>query len=110
MEPLKRAHASSAIAGKWARLARNRGSTTCLTRGMDGLRAGSDILFVLTTKRPEQLEVPSPAGQAIEVPLPDETGRGKLIRLFGRGLPLEPTSSMRPRGALGACAARCSSN
>ncbi len=27
--------------------------------------------------------------QAIEVPLPDEAGRGKLVRLYGKGLPLE---------------------
>ena len=60
---------------------------------MDGLKEDSDILFVLTTNRPEQLESalagrPGRIDQAIEVPLPDEVGRGKLVRLYGKGLPL----------------------
>jgi ATP-dependent 26S proteasome regulatory subunit len=63
-----------------------------LLNEMDGLKEDSDILFVLTTNRPEQLESalagrPGRIDQAIEVPLPDETGRGKLIRLYGKGLP-----------------------
>jgi ATP-dependent 26S proteasome regulatory subunit len=62
---------------------------------MDGLKEDCDILFVLTTNRPEELESalagrPGRIDQAIEVPLPDATGRGKLIRLYGRGLPLAP--------------------
>ncbi|MDH2385784.1 ATP-dependent Clp protease adaptor ClpS [Bradyrhizobium sp. CER78] len=66
-----------------------------LLNEMDGLKEDCDILFVLTTNRPEELEGalagrPGRIDQAIEVPLPDETGRGKLIRLYGRGLPLEP--------------------
>ncbi|WP_076864467.1 ATP-dependent Clp protease adaptor ClpS [Bradyrhizobium mercantei] len=65
-----------------------------LLNEMDGLKEDCDILFVLTTNRPEELEGalagrPGRIDQAIEVPLPDETGRGKLIRLYGRGLPLE---------------------
>lgn len=65
-----------------------------LLNEMDGLKEDCDILFVLTTNRPEELESalagrPGRVDQAIEVPLPDETGRGKLIRLYGRGLPLE---------------------
>jgi ATP-dependent 26S proteasome regulatory subunit len=60
---------------------------------MDGLKEDCDILFVLTTNRPEELEGalagrPGRIDQAIEVPLPDETGRGKLVRLYGKGLPL----------------------
>jgi ATP-dependent 26S proteasome regulatory subunit len=48
---------------------------------------------VLTTNRPEELESalagrPGRIDQAIEVPLPDETGRGKLVRLYGKGLTL----------------------
>jgi ATP-dependent 26S proteasome regulatory subunit len=63
---------------------------------MDGLKEDCDILFVLTTNRPEELEGalagrPGRIDQAIEVPLPDEAGRGKLIRLYGRGLPLVPS-------------------
>jgi ATP-dependent Clp protease adapter protein ClpS len=65
-----------------------------LLNEMDGLKQDADILFVLTTNRPEALESalagrPGRIDQAIEVPLPDETGRGKLVQLYGRGLPLE---------------------
>nr|WP_244978515.1 ATP-binding protein [Bradyrhizobium pachyrhizi] len=64
-----------------------------LLNEMDGLKEDCDILFVLTSNRPEELESalagrPGRIDQAIEVPLPDETGRGKLIRLYGKGLPL----------------------
>ncbi|MEN3349094.1 MAG: hypothetical protein V7632_2729, partial [Bradyrhizobium sp.] len=64
-----------------------------LLNEMDGLKEDCDILFVLTTNRPEELEGalagrPGRIDQAIEVPLPDETGRGKLVRLYGKGLPL----------------------
>ena len=65
-----------------------------LLNEMDGLKQDADILFVLTTNRPEQLEGalasrPGRIDQAIEVPLPDEIGRKKLVRLYGRGLPLD---------------------
>jgi ATP-dependent Clp protease adapter protein ClpS len=61
-----------------------------LLNEMDGLKEDADILFVLTTNRPEALEAalagrPGRIDQAIEVPLPDATGRGKLVRLYGRG-------------------------
>src|ERR1700692_348253 len=50
-------------------------------------------LFILTTNRAEQLEGalagrPGRIDQAIEVPLPDDIGRKKLVQLYGRGLPL----------------------
>src|SRR4051812_30618960 len=56
---------------------------------MDGLKQETDILFVLTTNRPEKLEEalasrPGRIDQAIEFPLPDEEGRGKLVRLYSR--------------------------
>ncbi|WP_245317093.1 ATP-dependent Clp protease adaptor ClpS [Bradyrhizobium manausense] len=65
-----------------------------LLNEMDGLREDADILFVLTTNRPEDLEGalagrPGRIDQAIEVPLPDEAGRNKLVQLYGKGLPLE---------------------
>jgi ATP-dependent Clp protease adapter protein ClpS len=65
-----------------------------LLNEMDGLKEDADILFVLTTNRPEDLEGalagrPGRIDQAIEVPLPDETGRGKLVQLYGKGLPLD---------------------
>ncbi|WFU41665.1 ATP-dependent Clp protease adaptor ClpS [Bradyrhizobium sp. CB82] len=65
-----------------------------LLNEMDGLKEDADILFVLTTNRPEDLEGalagrPGRIDQAIEVPLPDEIGRSKLVRLYGKGLPLD---------------------
>jgi SpoVK/Ycf46/Vps4 family AAA+-type ATPase len=67
-----------------------------LLNEMDGLKEDADILFVLTTNRPEELESalagrPGRIDQAIEVGLPDEIGRGKLVRLYGRGLTLNAT-------------------
>ena len=64
-----------------------------LLNEMDGLKQDADILFVLTTNRPEELEGalasrPGRIDQAIEVPLPDDIGRAKLVQLYGRGLPL----------------------
>lgn len=64
-----------------------------LLNEMDGLADSADIIFVLTTNRPEQLEGalagrPGRIDQAIEVPLPDEVGREKLVRLYGRDLSL----------------------
>ena len=64
-----------------------------LLNEMDGLKEDADILFILTTNRPEQLESalasrPGRIDQAIEVPLPDGAGRNKLVQLYGRGLPL----------------------
>jgi hypothetical protein len=65
-----------------------------LLNEMDGLKEDADILFVLTTNRPEQLEGalagrPGRIDQAIEMPRPDDIGRDKLVRLYGRGLPLD---------------------
>jgi ATP-dependent Clp protease adapter protein ClpS len=64
-----------------------------LLNEMDGLKQDADILFVLTTNRPEDLEGalasrPGRIDQAIEVPLPDDIGRKKLVQLYGKGLPL----------------------
>jgi len=64
-----------------------------LLNEMDGLKEDADILFVLTTNRPAQLESalasrPGRIDQAIEVPLPDAIGREKLVRLYGSGLKL----------------------
>jgi ATP-dependent 26S proteasome regulatory subunit len=65
-----------------------------LLNEMDGLKEDADILFVLTTNRPEELESalagrPGRIDQAIEVPLPDDIGRAKLVQLYGKGLPLD---------------------
>jgi hypothetical protein len=58
---------------------------------MDGLREDADVMFILTTNRPEELEPalasrPGRIDQAIEFPLPDEIGRRKLVALYSRGL------------------------
>jgi len=58
-----------------------------LLNEMDGLRENADVLFFLTTNRPEALEEalaarPGRIDQAIEFPLPDAAGRRKLVRLY----------------------------
>jgi ATP-dependent 26S proteasome regulatory subunit len=67
-----------------------------LLNEMDGLKQDADILFILTTNRPEQLESalasrPGRIDQAIEVPVPDEIGREKLVHLYAKGLPIGDT-------------------
>jgi cell division protease FtsH len=62
-----------------------------LLNEMDGLRRDADVFFILTTNRPRSLEAalasrPGRIDQAIEFPFPDDEGRAKLIRLYGRGL------------------------
>jgi AAA+ superfamily predicted ATPase len=62
-----------------------------LLNEMDGLREDADVLFILTTNRPDQIEPalisrPGRIDQAIEFPLPDEEGRAKLTKLYARGL------------------------
>jgi hypothetical protein len=64
-----------------------------LLNEMDGLREDADVLFILTTNRPDQLEPalasrPGRIDQAIEFPLPDEDGRSKLVRLYACALEL----------------------
>jgi hypothetical protein len=66
-----------------------------LLNEMDGLREDANVLFVLTTNRPEALEAalasrPGRIDQAIEFPLPDAEGRDKLVRLYARGAELTP--------------------
>ncbi len=64
-----------------------------LLNEMDGLKENSDILFILTTNRPHDLEAalanrPGRIDQAIEVPVPDAPSRDKLVRLYGNSLKL----------------------
>jgi ATP-dependent 26S proteasome regulatory subunit len=58
---------------------------------MDGIAAGADIVFLLTTNRPETLEPalaarPGRVDQAIYFPLPDLECRRSLFQRFGEGL------------------------
>jgi ATP-dependent 26S proteasome regulatory subunit len=65
-----------------------------LLNQMDGLADDADVIFLLTTNRPEILEPalaarPGRIDQAIEIPLPDSTCRKRLIDLYARGLNLK---------------------
>jgi ATP-dependent 26S proteasome regulatory subunit len=65
-----------------------------LLNQMDGLAEDSDVLFVLTTNRPDVLEPalasrPGRIDQAIEIPLPDAECRRRLFDLYARGLDLK---------------------
>lgn len=62
-----------------------------LLNQMDGLSEDADVLFLLTTNRPEILEPalasrPGRVDQAILVPLPDAECRRKLIALYSEGM------------------------
>jgi ATP-dependent 26S proteasome regulatory subunit len=62
-----------------------------LLNQMDGLADDTDLLFVLTTNRPDVLEPalaarPGRIDQAIEVPPPDDACRRRLLDLYGAGL------------------------
>jgi histone H3/H4 len=62
-----------------------------LLNEMDGLREDAELLFVLTTNRPDQLEAalasrPGRIDQVIEFPLPDADGRRRLVKLYARDL------------------------
>jgi len=63
------------------------GLLNSLLNEMDGLQEDAEILFILTTNRPEVLESalaarPGRVDQAIEFPLPDDACRGALVRLY----------------------------
>src|SRR5262249_7015466 len=65
-----------------------------LLNQMDGLAEDVDVLFLLTTNRPDILEPalasrPGRIDIAIEVPLPDEDCRRRLLELYASGLLLE---------------------
>jgi cell division protease FtsH len=62
-----------------------------LLNEMDGLKQDAELLFILTTNRPEALEEalsnrPGRIDQAIEFPPPDDVGRRMLIRLYANAV------------------------
>jgi cell division protease FtsH len=64
-----------------------------LMNEMDGLGDDADVAFVLTTNRPDALEPalaarPGRVDLAVELPLPDDAGRHRLLELYARGLDL----------------------
>ena len=69
----------------------NTGVLLELMNEMDGLSDDVDVLFVLTTNRPEILEPalaarPGRIDQAYEVPLPDADCRRRLFDVYAKGL------------------------
>lgn len=78
---------------------------------MDGLTDDCNVLFLLTTNRPQVLEPalaarPGRVDQAVELPLPDEAGRRRLFELYARGLAIRgdpfPALVHRTEGVSGA--------
>jgi hypothetical protein len=65
-----------------------------LLNAMDGLDEDADVIFVLTTNRPQSLESalasrPGRIDLAVELPLPDGPARRRLFEIYGAGLALE---------------------
>jgi hypothetical protein len=86
---------------------RTRGGAGCATpllfellNEMDGLSDDVDVIFLLTTNRPDLLEPalaarPGRVDQAVEIPLPDPACRKRLFDLYGRGLTLKVSDPSR---------------
>lgn len=68
-----------------------------LLNQMEGLAEDEDLLFVLTSNRPDLIEPalaarPGRIDLALEIPLPDDDGRRRLLRLYGNGIDIDPAS------------------
>jgi ATPase family protein associated with various cellular activities (AAA) len=66
-----------------------------LMNEMSGLAADADVAFVLTTNRPDTLEPalaarPGRVDLALEIPLPADAERRRLLELYAHGLDLDP--------------------
>src|SRR5262249_7211266 len=71
-----------------------------LLNQMDGLAEDADVLFLLTTNRPDVLEPalaarPGRIDQAIHIPPPDAECRNRLLDLYSCGLRVELTDRER---------------
>ena len=69
-----------------------------LLNQMEGLGGDEDLLFVLTTNRPDILEPalaarPGRVDLAVEVPLPDADGRRRLLDLYAAGIALDDATA-----------------
>jgi cell division protease FtsH len=82
-----------------------------LLNQMEGLAEDEDLLFLLTTNRPDVIEPalaarPGRIDLALEIPLPDEDGRRRLLALYGKGIavdaPTEAALVERSAGVSGA--------
>src|SRR5919204_624428 len=68
-----------------------------LLNEMDGMQEDLDVVFLLTTNRPDRLEPalaarPGRVDMAVELPLPDADGRRQLIALYSQGLEVRATN------------------
>jgi hypothetical protein len=71
-----------------------------LLNQLDGLEDDADVLFILTTNRPDILEPalaarPGRVDLVVELPIPDAPGRARLLELYARGLKLEGVDFVR---------------
>jgi hypothetical protein len=69
-----------------------------LLNQMEGLAEDEDLLFVLTTNRPDLIEPalaarPGRVDLALEIPLPDAGGRRRLLGLYGAGIDIDAGSA-----------------
>ena len=78
---------------------------------MEGLDEDADLLFLLTTNRPDIVEPalaarPGRVDLALEIPLPDAEGRRRLLGLYAQGLQLDEATERdviaRTEGTTGA--------
>ncbi len=65
-----------------------------LLNQMEGLAEDEDMLFLLTTNRPDVIEPalaarPGRIDLALEIPLPDAEGRRRLFALYGEGINID---------------------
>jgi hypothetical protein len=65
-----------------------------LLNQMEGLEEDADLLFLLTTNRPDVIEPalatrPGRVDLALDIPLPDEAARLALVRLYAGDVPLD---------------------
>ncbi|GAA3232991.1 AAA family ATPase [Dactylosporangium siamense] len=70
---------------------------------LDGLGDDADVAFLLTTNRigvlePALAQRPGRVDLAVEIPLPDEDARRRLMRLYARDLPFTPAALDRAAG------------
>jgi DNA polymerase III delta prime subunit len=89
----------------------NHGILFELLTQMEGLAEDADLLFLLTTNRPDVIEPalaarPGRIDLALEFPLPDEAARRRLLRLYASEIPLDEDSerdlATRTEGVTGA--------
>ncbi|MBV9425759.1 MAG: 26S protease regulatory subunit [Solirubrobacterales bacterium] len=68
-----------------------------LLNQMEGLAEDEDLLFLLTTNRPDLIEPalaarPGRIDLALEIPLPDDDGRRRLLALYAKGIPTDQST------------------